>query len=241
MYERPRRAWQDLPWPEALALAVLLGLAGYLMAWVPHPAPALRIAGLDLGEYVKFLPEVRAGQVRVLRELFYLPLFAGALALLLAAWSTERAWRWAARALAIPLAAIVALLMLPPVWTPQALFRGEFRWQGAAIGVCLLVVLLSPLLLRREVKRAAAVFVAFLCALAAAFPVAQFFTVKPALEKVYANALPVGTGVWLCLGGFLLAAGCSVALGLAGPGPLTTRSDGATVAPQTEEEVDGLC
>ncbi|MGC8837048.1 MAG: hypothetical protein ACP5UM_01415 [Anaerolineae bacterium] len=241
MPERPRPAWQNLPWPEALALAVLLGLAGYLMAWVPHPAPALRIAGWDLGEYVKFLPEVRAGQVRVLREAFYLPLFAGALALLLAAWSMRRIWRWPARLLALPLAAVVALLMLPPVWTPQTLFRGEFRWQGTAIVACLLATALSPLLLRPGVRRAAAAFVAFLCALAAVLPVAEFFTVKPALERVYARALPVGAGVWLSLGGFLLAAACSVALGLASPGPLTTQNDGARVAPQTEEEVDRPC
>lgn len=241
MSERPRRTWQDLPWPEALALAILLGLAGYLMAWVPHPAPALRIAGLDLGEYVKFLPEVRAGQVRVLRELCYLPLLAAALALLLAAWSTERPWQWPARILALPLAVVIALLMLPPVWTPQTLFQGEFRWQGLAIVVSLLAAVLSPLLLQRTLRRAAAASVAFLCALAAVLPVVQFFTIRPALERVYARALPVGAGVWLCVGGFLLAAGSSLALGLAGPGPLTTRSDGARVAPQTDEEVDGPC
>jgi hypothetical protein len=230
--------WERVPWPEAVAIAVLLGLAGYLMAWVPHPAPALRIAGLDLGEYVKFLPEVRAGQVRVQREAFYLPLFAGALALLLAVWSMQRSWRWPARLLALPLAAVVALLMLPPVWTPQALFRGEFQKQGVAIVVCLLATALSPLLLRPGVRRVAAGFVALLCTVAAVLPVAQFFAVKPALERVYARALPVGAGVWLCLGGFLLAAGCSLALGLAGSGLLKMGSEGVGVPPQKEVEVD---
>lgn len=219
MVERTQKAWRNLPWAEVLAVATLLGLAGYLMAWVPHPAPALRIAGLDLGEYVKFLPEVRAGEVRVQRELFYLPLLAGALALPLAAWSMGGAWRWPARALAFPLAAVAALLMLPPVWTPQTLFRGEFQKQGVAIALSLLATALSPLLLLPAVRRAAAALVAFLDMLAAVWPPIQFFAVKPALEKVYASALPTGAGVWLCLGGFLLAGLSSLALCLASQGP----------------------
>lgn len=238
MASEGRSTWRRFPWPEALAASVLLGLIGYLMAWIPHPAPALRIAGLDLGEYVKFLPEVRAGQVWVQREAFYLPLFAAALALPLAAWSTGRAWRWPARLLALPLAGIVALLMLPPVWTPQALFRGEFRWQGMGILVCLFGAVLSPLLLRHGVRRVAAVVVAVSCLLASVLPVAQFFAVKPALERVYARGLPVGAGAWLCLGGFLLAAGCSLALGVADPNPPRTRRDGAGTPPQVEEEVE---
>lgn len=194
-----------VPWAETLAAALLVGLAGYLMGWIPHPAPALRIAGLDLGEYVKFLPEVRAGQVRVQRELFSLPLLAGCWGLLLSVWGMRGPWRWPARVLGLPLAAVVALLMLPPVWTPHTLFRGEFQRQGVAIVGCLVAVACSPLLLVEDVRRAVAAVTGVLCLLASVLPVVQFFAVKPALEKVYAAPLPTGVGVWLCLAGFLLA------------------------------------
>lgn len=193
-------------WAGAFTAALLVGLAGYLMAWVPHPSPALRIAGLDLGEYVKFLPEVRAGQMRIVRELFYLPLFAGSLALLFAAWWTKGWWRWPARAVGGVASLGVALLMLPPVWTPATLFRGEFQVQGIALLLCLVAALGSPALTIQKFRRAVSLPLASLCIAAATIPLAQFLWVHPALEKVYGSSLPVGPGAWLNLLGFSGAA-----------------------------------
>jgi hypothetical protein len=52
-----------------LGLAALLSLAvGVWGAWLPHPAAGLVILGIDLPEYVKFLPPVQSGAIPLQRE-----------------------------------------------------------------------------------------------------------------------------------------------------------------------------
>ena len=49
--------------PSALAWSLLvllaLGLAAYWLPWIDHRSAALKLSGQDLGEFVKFLPEIR--------------------------------------------------------------------------------------------------------------------------------------------------------------------------------------
>src|SRR5512134_1265544 len=44
-----------------LPLGAALAFWGYVGPWVDHRVAGLAILGLDLGEYVKFLPQVRDG------------------------------------------------------------------------------------------------------------------------------------------------------------------------------------
>ena len=120
-----------------LIAAGLVGLAGYFGPWVAHRASGLIVSGLDLGEYVKFIPQVLTGQIAVRREVFYLPLFAGSLmASLMASRRTLPRWLRVLLGLAaIPL----ALAMLPPAWSPATLRLPEFRLQMAALLFCLLM------------------------------------------------------------------------------------------------------
>ena len=53
----------------------------------------LVITGLDLGEYVKFLPAVRNGVISIWRQGFYIPLVAVSLSCSLIAY--RRVWRFA--------------------------------------------------------------------------------------------------------------------------------------------------
>ena len=45
--------------------ACLFALAGYFAPWVDNRVAGLVITGLDLGEYVKFLPAVRNGVISI--------------------------------------------------------------------------------------------------------------------------------------------------------------------------------
>ncbi|MFZ0547082.1 MAG: hypothetical protein WAM60_16675, partial [Candidatus Promineifilaceae bacterium] len=47
-------------------------LAGYLMVWLPQPVVGLSLLGVEMGEWVKFLPQIQAGLLPD-RNLFYLP------------------------------------------------------------------------------------------------------------------------------------------------------------------------
>jgi len=185
----------------ALVLALLLALAGYFGPWVAHKAAALVLTGQDMGEFVKFLPTVRSGQLRVVRELFYLPLLAGSLALVLTASNRRLQYsgplRWLLPGLAIP----TALSMLPPAWTPQLMMTREFRLQSAAMALCLGCIILSWLL-RRAAPVVLESITVVLALLAGSFPVWQFLKVRPALDEVYGRAVTLGWGLWLMPVGF---------------------------------------
>ncbi len=71
--------------PLVPVFSCLLVLAGYFGPWINHRAAVLVVTGLDLGEYVKFLPVVQQGQLSIWREGFYLPLVTVSLMLSLRA------------------------------------------------------------------------------------------------------------------------------------------------------------
>lgn len=182
-------------------LALLLALAGYFGPWVAHKAAALVLTGQDMAEFVKFLPQVRAGELRVVRELFYLPLLAGALGLVGLAANRCQRYPWWLRGLLALLAVPVALSMLPPAWTPQLMLTPEFRRQATAIAVCLLLVVLHPLLWRLPPALLEALS-ALLALAAAVVPIWQFLQVRPAIDAVYNRPVASGWGLWLMPLGF---------------------------------------
>lgn len=182
----------------------LLVAAGYWGPWVWAEPAGLRVLGLDLAEYVKFVAEVRSGQIAVRRELFYLPLLALSLSLSLLVHRPElrlfRWLRWLGNVLAVP----AALAMLPPAWTPPLLRTPEFILQTAAIAVCLAAALLSYPLLRRLPWSTATTIVALLSAAAVWFPVEGFLRLRPALDAIYGRPIELGRGPALMTVGFVL-------------------------------------
>jgi hypothetical protein len=81
-----------------LWLAFTMILAGYLMVWLPQPVVGLSLMGLEMGEWVKFLPQVQAGSLPD-RNLFYLPPITLSLMMIIwtAGWPNRRWQTWAAR------------------------------------------------------------------------------------------------------------------------------------------------
>ena len=179
-----------------------------------HRASGLIVSGLDLGEYVKFIPQVLTGQIAVRRELFYLPLFAGSLmASLMASRRTLPRWLRVLLGLAaIPL----ALAMLPPAWSPVTLRLPEFRLQMAALLFCLLMVP-AVIVTRFLPDRLVLVLIAALAVPAAILPAWGFLEVRPAIAGLYYQPLRLGWGFWAELIGFLFAAFWAIAAALTRP------------------------
>jgi hypothetical protein len=130
----------------ALAWSILgllaLALAAYWLPWIDHQSAALKLSGQDLGEFVKFLPQIRRGQMQFPRQVFYLPPFVAALLFVLLSTNRELGYpRWA-RIVALVLAVLALPGLLPPVWGhPRDLFNAEFRLQGIALVLGLVAIL----------------------------------------------------------------------------------------------------
>lgn len=191
-----------------LPLGALLAFWGYVGPWVDHRVAGLAILGLDLGEYVKFLPLVRAGTTSLWREGLYLPLVAISLALSLCAWRPEFKWpqpvvAWLMIAVQILGAIAAALNMLPPAWTPQRMLTPEFQQQLVAILLCLAAVAFGPFLALLP-RLVTGVFVILLSAVAAVVPVMQFLRVLPQIATLYNHNLAPGWGMYLMLIGLAM-------------------------------------
>jgi hypothetical protein len=192
-----------------IPLAVLVTLAGYFGPWVPHRAAGLVVLGLDLGEYVKFLPAVRSGEIALWRPAFYLPLLAVSLALSLYAFRPELRYGWPVRALFLAGAMVAALNMLPPAWSPAVLRLPEFRTQVIWIGLCLAAALVSPLLAVLP-RWAAAGATALLALPALLLPAVYFLRVLPPISSLYNYTVTPGWGPWVMGAGLILLAAAAL-------------------------------
>lgn len=194
-----------------LILGLALAIVGYFGPWVDHRTAALVLTGQDMGEFVKFLPEVRAGTAPMIREFFYLPPFAAALGLILLMASKRLAYPLVVRAVMVLAVLGLAWAMLPPVWTPQLLVTAEFRKQTVAIAFCLLLLIIHPVL-RYLPLRPSAVVMMVLALLGAGSPLWQFFAIREAVNRAYGWPVQVGWGLWVTVLGFLIVMAGAVTL-----------------------------
>jgi len=202
--ELRRPAWTAIDWVRwLLPLGALLTLAGYFGPWVAHRVAGLVVTGLDLGEYVKFLPVVRAGQVSIWRAGFYLPLVTVSLALSLAAFRPQLRYGWFVRGLLLAIASVAALNLLPPAWNEATFQNPEFRQQIGALLLCLAAAALSPLLALLPGWFSNGL-IPLLSAFALWFPLRDFLSVLPAIRELYQQPLQPGWGVYLLGIGLLL-------------------------------------
>ena len=207
MAERIRQTIQSPYLPTAMVLSGwLLAALGYWGAWVWAAPVGLRVPGIDLAEYVKFIAEVRSGQIRLTREVFLLPLVAISLSMSLLAQRSElrlpSALRWLINLLAIP----VALAMLPPAWTPSLLTTPEFVKQTVAMAVCIVAAGLSYPLLRRMPLTLSAIIVALLALASLVLSVSAFLKLRTPLDAIYGQPVEFGSGPILLTIGLLLVA-----------------------------------
>jgi len=188
-----------------LPLGWLLAALGYYGPWVAHRTAALTLGGVDMAEFVKFLPPVQDGSLAIVRQLFYLPPLAVVVSVALLAWSRTLRYPWPLRLLFLAAALPVSLQLLPPAWSPASLVTPEFRLQTIALAGCWLLLALSWLFGRLPVWVGGSL-TAVLALGAVALPAWQFELAKPAIDAVYGRPPAVGWGFWVAMGGLVLLA-----------------------------------
>ena len=184
-------------------LALLLMGAGYFGPWVWHKAAGLVLSADDLGEWIKFLPTLRTGQLPVMRELFYLPIWLTAIGLGL------QAGRLKSRLAKLAVWSISLILVLTPLPKyPELLgayrepeFAPTFWATVAALVLSTVFALFSSRLPDRFV---AALWIAIGVS-AALFAPWMFGRALPDIDRLYHFAIGWGV-VAEVLGGTLLAA-----------------------------------
>jgi hypothetical protein len=98
-----------------LLVALVLAALSYWGPWIDHQSAALKLSGQDLGEFVKFLPDIRRGKTRFPRQVFYLPPFACVVCLVLLSANRQMVYRrW------LRLGTLVCALLLLPGLLPPA-------------------------------------------------------------------------------------------------------------------------
>ncbi|MBN1934720.1 MAG: hypothetical protein JW934_08635 [Anaerolineae bacterium] len=181
-----------------LFASLLLGALSYWLPWVDHPTAALKLSGQDMGEFIKFIPAFRNGEVKFGRQLFYLPPLVCTLSLTLIGINRHLPYpRWL-RIAALGIALLLLPGLLPPVWgTPKDWFTAEFRWQGVALILGALFVLAHGAFRRLPLRRLTVSLI--LLALIGLLP-AQWalWRIKPYVWAVYGTpTIRLGWGLWL--------------------------------------------
>jgi hypothetical protein len=188
--------------------AFTLILAGYFMVWLPQPVVGLSFIGLEMGEWVKFLPAVQAGEMPD-RNFFYLPPFLLALMMIVwtAGWPNGRWQTWAMRGLAF----VVSLLVFPALeairFEPASEWLLRLGWIGL-VGVS--AVLAGSL--GRLGQRGPVVILLLLALIGLVLPTWAYVEMRPVIAELFRTDVGVGPGLVLHIGGNLLVMVAAVLL-----------------------------
>jgi hypothetical protein len=181
-----------------MRLGLALALLAYFLVWLSQPVAGLTFIGVEMGEWVKFLPGVRAGAGLPSRSFFYAPPVG--MGLIIVLWSVSRSnrdWRtWALRGLGV----LVAMLALPSL--EAVLEEPADQWVlRLALVVVVGVAALGTAVLSTNRSRTMAkvqVSVTGLLALAGGvLPAWAMVTVTPEAESIFGTSVRYGPGFWL--------------------------------------------
>ena len=197
----------------ALKLGFTLILLAYFLVWLPQSVVGLSFIGLELGEWVKFLPQIRSGELSLDRNLFYFPPVI--LSLMMIAWTfswSNRRWQtWATRIVAI----LIACLSFPAIEaiTDEPSDQWLFRLQ--LIVLVIIAAILCPLL-----KRLFSSFIGpltwltiiLLALIGASLPTWAFLMIRPLAAELFGVPVGTGPGVILNIVGYLLVLVAAITL-----------------------------
>lgn len=200
-----------------LWIALVLIGAGYFGPWVWHKAAGLNLSADDLGEWIKFLPAWRSGQLPVMRELFYLPIWLTSIGLGLMAGHVKA---WPGKIVVLVLAIILVFTPLPKYPELLSAFREpEFRLTFWTTVAALLLSVAFAFWGARLPARAEAILWIVMGISVALFAPWMFGRAMPDIDRLYHYS--IGWGIVAdVIGGILMA--------LIGLGMLLTRKPSAT-------------
>ena len=177
-------------------------LLAYWLVWLPGPVAGLQLIGLEMGEWVKFLPEVRAGQISTGRDLFYLPpILLGLLVALVTVGWPNRWQTWFVRLVAIA----VSWLAFPSLDAIRFEPRSEWLLRLVLVGMVVLVAV-ATYGLRGKIAAALPPLLAVIALAGAILPTWAYLAMRPAIINALARPVGFGPGFWLNGLGFGVAA-----------------------------------
>jgi hypothetical protein len=183
-----------------------MGVGAGFAPWIWRASIALQLTAPGLAEFVKFLPEIRTGQIKIERLYFLLPLFVTMLAAPMLVENKRLAWpgwlRWGLRIGVIPL----ALASLSPVWTPAILRAPEFRLQTVLAATAISLTFAAHFFKKLPLKPLV-VGLAIGGAIALILPGRQFSLIHTSLVETYHEPVSLGWGWWLTVAGVVLSIG----------------------------------
>lgn len=197
----PRRIY-PLLW-----LAFTLTLLGYLIVWLPQPVAGLSLIGLEMGEWIKFLPQVQAGSLPD-RNLFYLPPVL--LALMMIVWTADlpngRWQTWLLRGLAFS----VSLLAFPAIEAIRDEPSSQWLLRLVLIGLVGMATVISALLNRLPSITLPLLLLGF-ATLSLILPTWAYLTVRPVIADLLRTDVGIGPGLLLHIlsNGLILVAAIS--------------------------------
>jgi hypothetical protein len=185
-----------------LWIALILIGAGYFGPWVWHKAAGLNLSADDLGEWIKFLPAWKAGQLPVMREAFYLPIWLTAIGLGLMAGHLKT---WPGRIAVLGLAVILVLTPMPKYPELLTAFREpEFMLTFWTTVVALLLTVACAFFGARLPDRVEAILWIVIGISAALFAPWMFGRALPDIDQLYHYSIGWGI-VAEVIGGVLMA------------------------------------
>jgi hypothetical protein len=185
-----------------LWLAVALIGVGYFGPWVAHQAAGLVLSADDLAEFVKFMPAVRSGELGIVRELFFVPIWLTSIGLGLLAGRLRSIGR---RIVGLLTSLLLVFTPLPPYsFLLSAYQSSEFGLTFWATLIAMLITIGIAIWGGRISDRVEASLWIVLGLAAASIAPLHFVKVQPAIEQLY--HFDIGWGFWaVVIGGLGLA------------------------------------
>ena len=185
-----------------LWLALILIGAGYFGPWVWHKAAGLILSADDLGEWIKFLPAWKSGQLPVTRELFYLPIWLTSIGLGLMA---GRIKSWPGKLIVLALSMLLVFTPLPKYPELLSAYREpEFMPTFWATMAALLLSVIFTFWGAQLPERVEAILWIMIGVSAALFAPWMFGRAMPDIDRMYHYSIGWGI-VAEVIGGVLLA------------------------------------